>query len=46
MVKYGLRPGTLKSEFFGVLLERGIHGLKDYELAKSLQVIFLKILLS
>ncbi|CAL2224943.1 unnamed protein product [Prunus armeniaca] len=38
MVKYGLRPGTLKGELFGVLLERGIHGLKDSELAKSLQI--------
>ncbi|CAL9009448.1 unnamed protein product [Prunus brigantina] len=37
MVKYGLHPGTLKGELFGVLLERGIHGLKDSELAKSLQ---------
>ena len=46
MVKYGLCPGTLKGELFRVLLEQGIHGLKVSELAKSLQVIFLKMLLS
>ncbi|CAL8155696.1 unnamed protein product [Prunus armeniaca] len=33
-----LLSGTLKGELFGVLLERGIHGLKDFELAKSLQI--------
>ncbi|CAL2224942.1 unnamed protein product [Prunus armeniaca] len=38
MVKYGLHPGTLKGELFEVLLERGIHGLKDSEFAKSLQI--------
>ncbi|KAM1165207.1 hypothetical protein PS2_024417 [Malus domestica] len=38
MVKYGLRPGTLKGELFRVLLEQGIHGLKASELAKSLQI--------
>ncbi|PQP91545.1 hypothetical protein Pyn_07602 [Prunus yedoensis var. nudiflora] len=38
MVKYGLRPGTLKGELFRVLLEQGIHGLKVSELAKSLQI--------
>ncbi|PQQ18631.1 hypothetical protein Pyn_18281 [Prunus yedoensis var. nudiflora] len=38
VVKYGLRPGTLKGELFRVLLEQGIHGLKVSELAKSLQI--------
>ncbi|PQM40514.1 hypothetical protein Pyn_23967 [Prunus yedoensis var. nudiflora] len=38
MVKYGLRPGTLKGELFKVLLEQGIHGLKVSELAKSLEI--------
>ncbi|CAL2244798.1 unnamed protein product [Prunus armeniaca] len=38
MVKYGLRPGTLKGELFRVLLEQGIHGFKVSELAKSLQI--------
>ncbi|CAL2241591.1 unnamed protein product [Prunus armeniaca] len=38
MVKYGLRPGTLKGELFRVLLEQGIHELKVPELAKSLQI--------
>ncbi|PQM34066.1 hypothetical protein Pyn_27605 [Prunus yedoensis var. nudiflora] len=38
MVKYGLRPSTLKGELFRVLLEQGMHGLKVSELAKSLQI--------
>ncbi|PQQ17109.1 hypothetical protein Pyn_27830 [Prunus yedoensis var. nudiflora] len=38
MVKYGLRSSTLKGELFIVLLEQRIHGLKVYELAKSLQI--------
>ncbi|XP_037494138.1 homeobox-DDT domain protein RLT3 isoform X2 [Jatropha curcas] len=38
MVKYGLRPGTLKGELFKLLLERGNNGLKVSELANSLQI--------
>jgi hypothetical protein len=38
MVKYGLRPGTLKCELFKILTERGNNGLKVSELTKSLQV--------
>lgn len=38
MVKYGLRPGTLKGELFKILLEQGNNGLKVSDLAKSLPV--------
>lgn len=40
MVKYGLRPGTLKGELFKLLSERGNNGLKVPDLAKSLQVSY------
>ncbi|KAL6134806.1 hypothetical protein ACLB2K_067034 [Fragaria x ananassa] len=43
MVKYGLRPGTLKGELFRVLLEQGINGLKVSDLAKSLQIAELNV---
>lgn len=38
MVKYGLRPGTLKGELFRILLEQGNDGLKVFQLARSSQV--------
>lgn len=38
MVKYGLRPNTLKGELFKILSEGGANGLKVSELAISLQV--------
>jgi hypothetical protein len=40
MVKYGLRPGTLKCELFKILSEQGNNGLKVSELAKSLPVSY------
>lgn len=40
MVKYGLRPGTLKCELFKILTDRGNNGLKVSELTKSLQVSY------
>lgn len=42
MVKYGLRPGTLKGELFKILLEQGNNGLKVSDLAKSLPIVELK----
>ncbi|XP_057955233.1 homeobox-DDT domain protein RLT3 isoform X2 [Malania oleifera] len=39
MVKYGLRPGTLKCELFSILSEQGNSGLKVSELARSLQIV-------
>lgn len=38
MLKYGLRPGTLKGELFRILLEQGNNGLKVCQLARSSQV--------
>ncbi|XP_043804783.1 homeobox-DDT domain protein RLT3 isoform X2 [Manihot esculenta] len=43
MVKYGLRPGTLKGELFKLLSERGNNGLKVPDLAKSLQITELTV---
>lgn len=40
MVKYGLRPRTLKGELFALLSKKGSTGLKVAELAKSPQVFF------
>jgi hypothetical protein len=40
MVKYGLRPRTLKGELFALLSKKGSSGLKVSELAKSPQVFF------
>ncbi|VAH42682.1 unnamed protein product [Triticum turgidum subsp. durum] len=39
MVKYGLRPRTLKGELFALLSKKGSSGLKVAELAKSPQII-------
>ena len=39
MVKYGLRPRTLKGELFTLLSKKGSGGLKVAELAKSPQVV-------
>lgn len=41
MMKYSLRPGSMKGALFRMLLEQGNNGLKVSELAKSLQVILL-----
>uniref|UniRef100_A0A7N0UBZ7 Homeobox-DDT domain protein RLT3 n=1 Tax=Kalanchoe fedtschenkoi TaxID=63787 RepID=A0A7N0UBZ7_KALFE len=38
MVKYGLAPGTLKGELFGILSHQGNKGLKVSELARSTQI--------
>jgi hypothetical protein len=38
MVKYGLRPHTLKGELFALLSKKGSGGLKVSELAKSPEV--------
>ena len=38
MVRYGLRPGSLKGELFKILSERGNNGLKVSDLAVSLPV--------
>ncbi|OVA10751.1 Homeobox domain [Macleaya cordata] len=43
MVKYGLRPGTLKGELFSILSEQGNSGLKVSELAKALQIVDLNL---
>uniref|UniRef100_A0A2N9IPY1 Homeobox domain-containing protein n=1 Tax=Fagus sylvatica TaxID=28930 RepID=A0A2N9IPY1_FAGSY len=43
MVKYGLRPGTLKCELFKILSEQGNNGLKVSELAKSLPIAELNL---
>ncbi|PON97514.1 Octamer-binding transcription factor [Trema orientale] len=43
MVKYGLRPGTLKGELFRILLEQGNNGLKVSDLAKSFPIVDLKL---
>lgn len=44
MVKYGLRPRTLKGELFALLLIKGSGGLKVSELAKSPEVFIFIIL--
>ncbi|OMO96861.1 hypothetical protein CCACVL1_04754 [Corchorus capsularis] len=43
MVRFGLRPGTLKGELFRILSERGNNGLKVSDLAKSLPVTELNL---
>ncbi|KAM3371670.1 hypothetical protein ACQJBY_018849 [Aegilops geniculata] len=43
MVKYGLRPRTLKGELFALLSKEGSGGLKVAELAKSPQIIGLNL---
>ncbi|KAF7021441.1 hypothetical protein CFC21_034393 [Triticum aestivum] len=43
MVKYGLRPRTLKGELFALLSKKGSGGLKVAELAKSPQIIGLNL---
>ncbi|KAK2647491.1 hypothetical protein Ddye_014980 [Dipteronia dyeriana] len=43
MVKYALRPDTLKGELFRVLLEQGNNGLKVSQLAKSSQIAELNL---
>jgi hypothetical protein len=44
MVKYGLRPHTLKGELFALLSKKGSGGLKVSELAKSPEV-FISVIL-
>ncbi|KAK3162729.1 hypothetical protein QOZ80_1BG0093060 [Eleusine coracana subsp. coracana] len=44
MVKYGLRPRTLKGELFALLSKKGSGGLKVSELAKSPEIVDLNIL--
>nr|CAD1836468.1 unnamed protein product [Ananas comosus var. bracteatus] len=43
MVKYGLRPRTLKAELFSLLAKKGSSGLKVSELARSSQIIDLDL---
>ncbi|XP_027919351.1 homeobox-DDT domain protein RLT3 isoform X2 [Vigna unguiculata] len=43
LVNYGLCPGTLKSELFNILSERGNTGCKVAELAKSMQIVELNL---
>ncbi|KAL9235180.1 hypothetical protein vseg_009967 [Gypsophila vaccaria] len=43
MVKYKLRPGTLKGALFDILIEKGNQGMKVTELAKSSQVVNLNL---
>ncbi|TVU48632.1 hypothetical protein EJB05_08273 [Eragrostis curvula] len=43
MVKYGLRPCTLKGELFALLSKKGSCGLKVSELAKSPEIVDLNI---
>ncbi|XVF31979.1 hypothetical protein REPUB_Repub17cG0042100 [Reevesia pubescens] len=43
MVRYGLRPGSLKGELFKLLSERGNYGLKVSDLAMSLPVTELNL---
>ncbi|XP_052735272.1 homeobox-DDT domain protein RLT3 isoform X2 [Vigna angularis] len=43
LVNYGLCPGTLKSELFNILSERGNTGCKVVELAKSMQIVELNL---
>ncbi|XP_062180685.1 homeobox-DDT domain protein RLT3-like [Phragmites australis] len=44
MVKYGLRPCTLKGELFALLSKEGSGGLKVSELAKSPEIVDLTVL--
>ncbi|KAH1081630.1 hypothetical protein J1N35_021391 [Gossypium stocksii] len=43
MVRFGLRPGSLKSELFKILSERGNNGLKVSDMALSLPVTELNL---
>ncbi|KAL5188936.1 Homeobox-DDT domain protein RLT3 [Glycine soja] len=43
LVNYGLCPGTLKSELFNILSERGNIGCKVAEMAKSMQIAELNL---
>lgn len=43
MLKYGLRPGTLKGELFRILLEQGNNGSKVCQLARSSQIAELNL---
>ncbi|XP_062111497.1 homeobox-DDT domain protein RLT3-like isoform X2 [Humulus lupulus] len=43
MVKYGLRPGTLKGALFQIFLEQGNNGLKVSDMAKSFPIFDLKL---
>ncbi|XP_056171319.1 homeobox-DDT domain protein RLT3-like [Syzygium oleosum] len=43
MMKYGMRPGTLKGELFRLLSEQGNNGLKVSEMARASQVMGLNI---
>lgn len=43
IVKYGLRPGTLKGELFSILLEQGNKGMKVSELANSSRIVGLNL---
>ncbi|XP_062091461.1 homeobox-DDT domain protein RLT3 [Humulus lupulus] len=43
MVKYGLRPATLKGALFRILLEQGNNGLKVSDMAKSFPIVDLKL---
>ncbi|XP_062231136.1 homeobox-DDT domain protein RLT3-like isoform X2 [Phragmites australis] len=43
MVKYGLRPRTLKGELFALLSKEGSGGLKVSELAKSSEIVDLNV---
>ncbi|KAL6644463.1 hypothetical protein ACP70R_016071 [Stipagrostis hirtigluma subsp. patula] len=43
MVKYGLRPRTLKGELFALLSKEGSGGLKVSELAKSPEIVDLNV---
>ncbi|RVW76431.1 Homeobox-DDT domain protein RLT3 [Vitis vinifera] len=38
MVKYGLRPGTLKGELFSILLNQGNNGMKVLDLTRCVQI--------
>lgn len=38
MVKYGLRPGTLKGELFSILSNQGNNGMKVPDLARCVQI--------
>ncbi|CAN1781365.1 Homeobox-DDT domain protein RLT3 [Linum perenne] len=43
MLKYGLIPGTLKAELFKLVFQKGNHGVKISELAKSTEVAELNL---
>ncbi|XP_057538931.1 homeobox-DDT domain protein RLT3 isoform X1 [Amaranthus tricolor] len=43
MTKYGLRPGSLKGEVFGILCENGNKGITVAELSKASQIVDLNL---